>query len=138
MIKLPGHKVSGLPFGNLTLITEIISFENSPMLIHYQNDKKSDILTYWVDFGNSAIRWIYIQVTKNELYLYLTGRANLRDIFSNTKSQYIFLVDKDLNGEDISISMITPFEIPDKYIAGENSFFTEGLSEYYEDHLPKQ
>eukprot|EP00611_Tribonema_gayanum_P032860 TRINITY_DN9960_c0_g1_i4.p1 TRINITY_DN9960_c0_g1~~TRINITY_DN9960_c0_g1_i4.p1 ORF type:complete len:439 (+),score=-51.24 TRINITY_DN9960_c0_g1_i4:396-1712(+) len=105
------------------------------MLLHLTNPKGDDIIAYWVEFGEGAIRWLYMNVTKNELYLYLSRKTTLKYLLENTKNQYVFFVDVNATGETIAVSMISSYEIPTNYIPGENSYYIGELTEFYLNYL---
>jgi hypothetical protein len=133
--QLIGNRISGLPYGNLKLVNELMAFNDNPVLLHLVNDKGEDVIAYWVEFGEGAIRWLYFGISKTELYLYLSKRVTLKYILENLAVQYVFLVDKGSSDETMNATMLSRYEIPSNYIPGESSFFIEDMSEYYQDYL---
>lgn len=134
MTAAPGHKLTGLPLGELNLINELLDFDGNPLLLHLSNDKGDDILAYWIDFANSVNRWMYFKVSKRDLYLYLFNKVSLKFIQENIQAEYLFILDKEENSI-LTISMISRFEIPEKYIPSDTSFFNEDVPEFYLDYL---
>jgi len=135
MLDVNGKNLENSPFENLELINELLDFEGRPILLHYIDERKNDILSYWVDFDNTGNRWLYCKVTKQELFDYLIGIKSLKDLFSKIISDYIFLIDKGNNNQDSAIKLINSYSLPDLYFPKEESYYTYGLSEFYQEYL---
>lgn len=135
MLQVNARDMNGLPFEGLRVISELLNFNEEAMLNHCQDDRDNDWLCYWVDFDNTGKRWLYGKINKEELYLYLIGSKSLKQTFSDISSDYVFLVDYNVDEEIGSVKIINSFSIPETYFAGQNSFYKWGLSEYYSKYL---
>ena len=136
MLEVKGINIGqGMPFEGLKQISELLSFEGEPMLIHHSDHKDSDWISYWVDFDKNGKRWMFGKLRKEELYYYLIGTKTLRQLFKEISSDYVFLIDYDINDEVISSLMLNSYSIPDKYFAGENSYYESGINEFYQKYL---
>lgn len=136
MLEIKGAYItSGLPEENLKLQHELLDFDGNPMLLHLIDSTGYDWLAYWVDFDDNANRWIYSKIQKEELYYYLVGSKSLRDLFKEISSDYVFI--RDYNSDEICIAtwMINSYSIPEKYYAGPNSYYQDGINEYYQIYL---
>ena len=137
MLEVKGLNIESLPFGKLVLFKEILSFQYEPLLLHYTDEFGNDVISYWVDLDENYSRWLLGKITKNELFMYLSGNKSLRELFANISSDYLFLVDYGLENESSikSVKLITPRSIPDKYYPKENSYYLLGLSDVYKKYL---
>ena len=54
MLKPIGENIANLPFGEIKVVNELMSFDGIPMLLHFTNDRKEDILAYWVDYDKTT------------------------------------------------------------------------------------
>lgn len=135
MLKVNGYNIGKLPFENLVLISEILSFEDIPILSHYTDEKGHDIISYWVDFDESGNRILYGKVTKGELFNYLVGSISLKNLITNISSEYLFLTDYDIDGKIKSVQFLNKYILPEKYLPKEESYYTEKLSDFYESYL---
>ena len=135
MLEIKGTNIEQPPFDGLQLKAELLSFEDMPMLLHLIDSRENDWIAYWVDFDNTGHRWLYGKVNKKELFDYLIGRKSLNKLFKEISSDYIFLVDSNLDGDIISAKLLNSYALPDKYFAEENSNYTYGLSDFYLDYL---
>jgi len=135
MLASIGENISNLPFGEMKLVNELMSFDGMPMLLHFTNERGDDILAYWVDYDKETIRWIYAKVTKDELFGYLKGIRSLERLFKEITSEYAFILDLTPQKEIKQIKLISSSLIPDQYFAGELSFYPDGLSEFYLNYL---
>jgi hypothetical protein len=136
MLDIKGQNIiDGLPIEDLKLVNTILSFEDDPMLNHYQDGKVNDWIGYWVDSSPEGKRWLLGKITKHELYLYLSGARSLKVLFSEISSDYLFLVDYDLNEKITTVRLINSYSIPPTYFPGSNSFFKWGLDDFYSQYL---
>ena len=69
MLKIQGHDIANLPFGELTPLHELLEMEGRPVLIHLTNEKHDDILAYWVDYEKETTRWIYAKIQKTNFLI---------------------------------------------------------------------
>jgi hypothetical protein len=138
MLEVKGIDIgNSQPFEGLKLISELLDFDGEPMLMHHTDIMGHDWVSYWVDFDKTGKRWLYGKVTKEELYFYLIGNKSLRQVFEEIKSDYIFLIDYDVNEQYSSGLMLNSYAIPEKYFAGNNSYYEYGLTDFYQTYLYK-
>ena len=137
MLEVNGRNIDGLPFDKLRIVNELLSFQDEPLLLHLSDENNNDIVSYWVDLDDECTRWLLGKVTKEELYLYLSGNKSLRDLFVHISSDYLFLVDYLVDDSITikSIKLISSKLIVDKYYPKENSFYPLGLSDFYFNYL---
>lgn len=135
MLEVNGLNIEKLPFEGMEIANELLYFQDSPMLIHLTTEKKEDLIAYWVDFDNTGNRWMYGKLQKQELFQYLIGSKSLKQLFLEISSDYVFLVDTDIDDNINSVKLINNYNIPEKYFPSADSFYKDGLSEYYSDYL---
>ncbi len=135
MLEVKGLNIDKSPFEDLELVSEILSFDDNPVLIHYRDKRKQDLIAYWVDFDTTGNRWFFAKVTKQELFDYLKGIKSLKQLFSEINAEYIFLIDKNLQDEDFAVKLISKYLLPEKYLPKDESFFHLGLSDLYTQYL---
>ena len=124
-----------LPFKDLEPISELLSFEGVSTLLHFRDDQKSDIIAYWVDFDFNAQRWIYGKIKKKELFDYLTGGKSLRSLLTEISSDFLFLVDYDVEDNITAVRLLNSYSLPAKYLPKDDSHYLEGVSDFYEQYL---
>lgn len=130
-----GENITNLPFGEISVLNELMSFDGIPMLLHFTNDRKEDILAYWVDYDDSNTRYIFAKVSKDELYRYLKGHITLKKLFQEIISEYVFFADLKSDNTVAKATIISSYLIPDEYFAGEMSYYRDGLSDFYLNYL---
>lgn len=135
MIQLEGGYIEKLPFNELSLKKELLYFEDSPTLLHSTDDKGFDWLSYWVDFSEDKSRWLYSRVTKQEIFYYLIGNKSLRELIRDIETDFVFFVDIKSDNDVDSIKLVDSSLIPNKYLASEDSYYTEELEGEYEEYL---
>src|SRR5258708_28459833 len=113
MLEVPGANILATPFGELKPINELLSFEDSPTLLHFQDFRGNDIIAYWVDFDKNGNRWLYAKVSKQELFDYLRGVKSLRALFTELDTDFVFLTDTFL--EPYLKTSIFPFKLINSY-----------------------
>lgn len=126
---------NALPFGSLERIGELLSFEGAPLLLHFRDDKNYEIIAYWVDFDSSGQRWLYGKIKKKELFDYLIGGKSLRCLLTEISSDYLFLLDVDVDDNITSVRLLNSYSIPSKYLPKDDSYYLEGLTDFYEQYL---
>ena len=135
MLKPIGENITNLPFGKIKVVNELMSFDGIPMLLHFTNDRKDDILAYWVDYDKTATRYIFAKVSKDELYRYLKGNLTLKSLFKEITSEFVFFADLKADNTVDKATIISSYLIPEEYFAGEMSYYLDGLSDFYLDYL---
>ena len=135
MLKINGLNIKELPFEGLEVLQEIISFEGVPILVHYKDIWNDDIVSYLVDFDKTGYRRLYAKISKEELFNYLIGIKSLKALFSEIISDFLFLVDFDPEETLLSCILISKYLNPENYFPIENSFFKDGLNNFYLEYL---
>lgn len=135
MLNINAAHIDRMPFDGLVLISELMSFENSVILTHLQDQDKNDVLSYWVDYDISGERWLYTKITKRELFDFLLAGMSLYDLLVKIKSDYIFLHDYDLENNAKSIMMLPSKNIPKEYLPKKESYYLDKLPEFYSEYL---
>jgi hypothetical protein len=135
MLQVKGVNIDGLPFDNLEVVSELLSFEYEPMLSHCRDERGNDWICYWADFDSNGKRWLYAKITKQELYDYLKGNKSLKKVFEELASEYVFLIDRDINEIFVSAKLINAFALPPTYFPGEGSYYRQDINDYYFKYL---
>ncbi len=134
MIEIVGYKIESLPYNDLVKVHDIL-FVDGPLLTHYKGHNDKDYLFYWVDYNEDVNRILVFEISKSELYNYLSGGISLRMAICQLDSTFVFLIDQDVNGENKNVVMLNAFSLPDEYLPDEKSYYSLGLPLFYDRYL---
>lgn len=136
MLDITGINMIEFPFKDLKLIYDLISFDGEPFLRHYQDYRKKDIISYFVDDDENGSRWLYSSVTNEELTDYLSTNISLRELLSNLKTDLKFFIEFDKE-DNISNMTLIQDELDQKYLPEDESFFPLEIPSVYKEQVKK-
>ncbi len=123
MQPLGGFVLPALPAAPFQKITDLI-VQGSPVLCHYQSQRREDFLFYRVDGDLLYQRWLVCRVTFDQLLQYLDRKVSLQLVFMNPADGFLYSVDSDPAGSFFQPRLLPVAEVPKYYFPDKKSYYT--------------
>jgi hypothetical protein len=107
---------------SFTKVADLL-FYDGPLLSLFQTKEGDNYLFSWVDCDEASNRWLVFQITNEQLEAYRCARSSLRDLMFSPRNGFIYAVDLD---DEVGVSqakIVSPHELPNDYLPGENAFY---------------
>jgi hypothetical protein len=136
MLDIVGIKINEFPFKELKLVCNLMSFEGTPFLCHYQDWQKRDVLSYLVDEDERCHRWLYLSVSNDELNSYLVRSNSLAELLLKSVSDLKFFVEFNYEGEFVR-AILNQGNLDPKYLPESDSYFPLEIPDVYTEQVKK-
>lgn len=123
------------PFDGLNLVCEILEFEGTPVLLHFSDQNKNNILFYWVDYSENGQRYLTWKIDDFSLKSYLNAEISILDLVNNSLGFYFFILDLDINDEFKKGYFLNILDIPENYLPDADSFYNYNYPKEYLDYF---
>lgn len=132
MDTLNGNILSSPPYKDLTKVYDLIYYDG-PLLSHFKDAKKDNILYLWVDNDGQYNRWLIFKVSDFSLYKYLKNIDSLRDLVLDPSEDFIFTadVDQSLTYSNINLFPKNEYHLLGDYIPEEGVMFSADVPDAY-------
>lgn len=119
-----GQKISGLPFGTLKKVADLVYFDG-PLLALFKNERGDSYLYHWCDADERTNRWLIFRVDDRDLNGFMSGKSSLQQLVLNPPDGFLVSADVDNEGQYHNLHLLTPHDIPDDYVPEPDSFYDE-------------
>lgn len=91
----------------------------------FENEYGDYYLYYWCDVDDWHNRWLVFRVTKTILRNYLSGAVRLYDLVLSPIDGIQYLLDIDNALSVRNTYVVQPNDLPESYIPGQNSYYSD-------------
>jgi hypothetical protein len=133
MKDIKGLKINDLGF-NPVKLGDFLYYEG-PLLSHFidKNKPEDNYFYSWVDFDETAHRWLISKFTEKDLLAFFNGEISMQAL---TKSNnFITLLDLDNELNKLQIQIVPTSDVPDNYLPIDDSFYKEEFYHTYATQL---
>jgi hypothetical protein len=101
-------------------ILEILDWYDGPRLFIAENASGSRYIAFWADETEEESLWLYSSVSENRIFNVMSGKLDLRSIYTNSEDGRILLV--RLKNNEHSVESIRPNEIEQELLPPYDDF----------------
>jgi hypothetical protein len=136
MKDIKGLIIKDLGFSPMKL-GDFLNYEG-PLLSHFiDREKPDDNYFYsWVDFDETAHRWLISKFSEKDLIAFFTGETTLNSMIKSNNFVTLLDLDNDLN--KVQIQIVPTSILPDNYLPIEDSYFKEDFYHKYATQLKQR
>jgi hypothetical protein len=110
-------------------------YYEGPLLSHFidKNKPEDNYFYSWVDFNETAHRWLISKFTEKDLLSFFNGEISMLALVKS--NIFVTLLDLDNELNKVKIQIVPTSELPENYLPIEDSFFKEEFYHTYATQL---
>lgn len=132
--RISKRKLDALPYPNIRKVADL-TYLDGPLLSLFRDFEDQNYIYYWCDSDEMCNRWLVFRVTANQFELYIKQNLTLYKLILNAVDSEMYIVDIDGNGNQISIVLTQPEELPKDYLPQGNIRYMPDTTIFYESQV---
>lgn len=131
MLELKGYIIKEFPYETLKKVSDLVYYDG-PILSHFKDESDNSYLYYWIEKDDTVNRWLIFKVSDLCLYEYLTNQKSLKELITETTSEFHIIVDIDDNFNYHNITFIPISQLNSYYLPDNDSYYQLPIPDRYE------